>query len=183
MSLHFLKIWDLAVITVSHSLFHHFPSMTTLAAIFWSNHPLPGLSATWVPHQQEAYLLPHQPSCSCMTLLPVFPYLLNSHYLLSSIDFPSLSQFPKTPQILSELPLSRQREWKTGWMNPSWMYHPYTQSSIPSAYWLSDALCSRVSQWALRLEGSVPGQVTNFLSNSVSSSVLWISGYLSTGVL
>ena len=62
MSLHFLKIWDLAVITVSHSLFHHLPSTTTLAAIFWSNHPLPGLSATWVPHQQEAHLLPHQPT-------------------------------------------------------------------------------------------------------------------------
>lgn len=66
MSLHFLKIWDLACHhSFSHSLFHHPPSTTTLAAIFWLNHPLPGLSATWVSHQQEAYLLPHQPTPPC----------------------------------------------------------------------------------------------------------------------
>ena len=43
---------------------------------------------------------------------------------------------------------------------------------IHTPSWFSEALCSRVSQWTLRLGGSGPGQVANFLSNSVSSSVM-----------
>ena len=43
---------------------------------------------------------------------------------------------------------------------------------IHTPSWFSEALCNRVSQWTLRLGGSGPGQVANFLSNSVSSSVM-----------
>ena len=84
-----------------------------------------------------------QPSCFCMTLLPVFPYLLSSHYLWSSIDSPVFLSFLKLPKFLvNSLLVGRGNGRLGGWLYASWMYHPYTQASIHSAYWLSERMWS-----------------------------------------